>query len=47
VAAARGLAPSVVRDLVAAHVVGPQWGFLGVARVNVLALNRALDGEAP
>ncbi|HXU29993.1 MAG TPA: potassium-transporting ATPase subunit KdpC [Thermoanaerobaculia bacterium] len=47
VAVARGLSPSVVRDLVTAHVVGPQWGFLGPARVNVLALNRALDRLAP
>ncbi len=47
VAAARGLSPSVVRDLVAAHITGPQWGFLGVARVRVLALNRALDRLVP
>lgn len=44
VAAARHLATSRVRDLVAAHVRGPQFGFLGSAYVNVLELNEALSG---
>ena len=43
VAAARHLDPSRVRDLVAAHVHGPQFGFLGAAYVNVLELNEALS----
>ncbi len=43
VAAARHLDPSRVHDLVAAHVHGPQLGFLGAAYVNVLELNEALS----
>lgn len=43
VAAARGLPLAEVTALVHKFVQGPQWGFLGEARVNVLLLNLALD----
>ena len=43
VARVRGLPVDVVRTLVEAAIEPPQWGFLGTARVNVLALNLSLD----
>lgn len=45
VARARGLERAEVQRLVAAHTEAPQLGLLGAPRVNVLALNRALDAR--
>jgi potassium-transporting ATPase KdpC subunit len=47
VAAARGLDPSVISQLVADVTEGPALGILGEPRVNVLRLNLALDQIAP
>jgi K+-transporting ATPase ATPase C chain len=47
VAAARGLSPAALRQLVAAGTAGRQFGILGEPRVNVLKLNLALDQAAP
>ncbi len=47
VAAARGIAVARVVRLIAAHTEPPTFGFLGRERVNVLALNLALDAQAP
>jgi len=42
VARERGIAEEAVRRLVRRATEGPQWGFLGEPRVNVLLLNRSL-----
>jgi len=47
VARVRGLPVEEVNALVASHTQAPLWGVLGEARVNVLALNLALDGRGP
>lgn len=47
VARARGIAPAGVATLIEEHAERPLSGFLGEPRVNVLALNMALDRLAP
>ncbi len=46
VARARGVSADRVRELLARHTEGRQFGLLGEPRVNVLLLNLALDGES-
>jgi K+-transporting ATPase ATPase C chain len=43
VAHARQIKPSAIQSLVGQHTEGRQWGVFGEPRVNVLALNIALD----
>ncbi len=43
VARVTGIAPDALRGLIAQHTEGRTWGLLGEPRVNVLALNLALD----
>ena len=45
VASASGVSLDRVHALIAAQTEGPQLGFLGMSRVNVLELNLALDRE--
>ena len=47
VARLRNVPEARVRALAEAHVTGRTWGILGEPRVDVLALNRALDAMAP
>ena len=44
---ARALSEPEVRQLIAAHTEGRQFGFLGEPRVNVLELNIDLDNRKP
>ncbi|MFM9924217.1 potassium-transporting ATPase subunit KdpC [Variovorax sp. H27-G14] len=46
VARVRGMPLERVRTLIADSTQGPTWGFLGESRVNVLALNIALDAAS-
>jgi K+-transporting ATPase ATPase C chain len=43
----RGLSEAEVRQLIAAHTEGRQFGFLGEPRVNVLELNIDVDTRKP
>ena len=43
VAKSRGVTVDSIRDLIARHITGREFGFLGEPRVNVLELNLALD----
>jgi K+-transporting ATPase ATPase C chain len=47
IARARNMQQDRVRQLVEQHIEGRTWGVLGEPRVNVLALNLALDRAAP
>jgi K+-transporting ATPase ATPase C chain len=45
VAKARGMDETVLRQVVANHTHGRQWGLLGEPRVNVVELNLTLDSQ--
>jgi K+-transporting ATPase ATPase C chain len=47
VARERGMGEDQVRQIVAAHTAGRQFGFLGEPTVNVLGLNLDLDSKKP
>jgi K+-transporting ATPase ATPase C chain len=47
VARERGMSEDALRQIVAAHTEGRQFGFLGEPRVNVLELNLDLDNRTP
>jgi K+-transporting ATPase ATPase C chain len=47
IAAARGVEASVVSALIDTSTQGQVFGFIGQPRVNVLAVNRALDARYP
>lgn len=47
IARARGMTQSEALALISAHTEGPFLGFIGQPRVNVLAVNRALDAGYP
>jgi K+-transporting ATPase ATPase C chain len=47
VAAARGVRPEAIQQLIDQHTQGPDFGVLGDPRVNVLTLNLALDAAFP
>ena len=47
IAEARGIDPDKVKSIIAAGTSGRTLGFLGEPRVNVLAVNLALDSAAP
>lgn len=47
IARARGVSEEKITDIIAAHLEDRQFGFLGAPRVNVLAVNLALDKAAP
>lgn len=47
VARERGFTENDVQQIVAAHIEGRQFGFLGEPRVNVLELNLDLDNRKP
>lgn len=46
VARERGMAPDQVNALIVQNTQKPLWGVLGESRVNVLALNLALDASS-
>jgi K+-transporting ATPase ATPase C chain len=47
IASARGIPEQRVIELINSHITPPDLGIFGVARVNVLKLNLALDAAAP